>query len=78
MNEAREADQELIDIACKVVRESEKAVAVVDGTTEMITDKHGKMRTREKFFWLPKSLIEVNDDGTVTMPVWLATERGLV
>lgn len=28
--------------------------------------------------WLPKSQIEVNDDGTVTMPEWLPIEKELV
>lgn len=28
--------------------------------------------------WLPKSQIEVNDDGTVTMPEWLAHEKELI
>lgn len=63
----------LTDIACKVVMERDKSIAVADGTTE----QH-EGREREKWFWLPKSQVEVNDDGTVTMPEWLAKERGLI
>jgi hypothetical protein len=70
---------DLIDIACKVRRETEKAIAVADGTTEETVDPHtGVIREREKFFWLPKSMVEVNDDGTVTMPERLASEKGLI
>jgi hypothetical protein len=30
-------------------------------------------------YWLPKSEVQVNaDDGTVTMPEWLAEDKGLV
>ena len=28
--------------------------------------------------WLPRKLIEENRDGTLTMPDWLAKERGLL
>lgn len=67
------ARSDLIDIACTVRRQTEKAVAVVDGTENMDLGD-GK----EKLFWLPKSQIEINDDGTVTMPEWLAMEKGLI
>jgi hypothetical protein len=71
-------EQRLVDIACKVRIDNpdKKAIAVSDGTME----KHPKLKgkEREKFFWLPRSLIEVNDDGTVTMPEWLAEREGLI
>jgi len=28
--------------------------------------------------WLPRKLVEENRDGTLTMPDWLAKERGLL
>lgn len=28
--------------------------------------------------WLPKSQVEINDDGTVTMPRWLAIDKELI
>lgn len=28
--------------------------------------------------WVPKSLVENNEDGTFTLPEWLAMEKGLV
>lgn len=31
-----------------------------------------------KRFWLPKSQVQNNNDGTFTMPEWLAIEKGLV
>lgn len=64
---------DLIDITCKIRSQSGKAVAVADGTTEEIDG-----RIREKWFWLPVSQIEINGDGTVTMPEWLAHEKGLI
>jgi hypothetical protein len=65
----------LVDIAC-VVRSnhpSKKAIAVVDGTEEEVDG-----RKRMKWFWLPRSEIEINPNGTVTMPEWLALEKGLI
>jgi hypothetical protein len=32
----------------------------------------------ERTVWLPRSQIEINDDGTVSMPEWLAQEKGLI
>jgi hypothetical protein len=28
--------------------------------------------------WVPKSYVENNEDGTFTMPVWLAKEKGFI
>lgn len=63
----------LVDIACEIRLRTEKAIGVADGTMEKY-----KGREREKIFWLPKSLIEENDDGTVTMPERLAKGKGLI
>lgn len=63
---------DLIEVACKIVRRTDKAVGVTDGTIDM--DLDGK----DKIVWLPKSQIEINDDGTITMPEWLAKEKGLI
>lgn len=32
----------------------------------------------QRTVWLPRSQIEIGDDGTVTMPEWLAMEKGLI
>lgn len=61
-----------VDISCVVRQTREKAIAVADGTTDPEHDD------REKWFWLPRSQVTVNEDGTVTMPEWLAKERGLI
>jgi hypothetical protein len=68
----------LVDIACEIVQEREKAIAVADGTMEEITYGHGLTNKRLKWFWLPRSAIEINDDGTITMPESLAVEKGLI
>lgn len=63
----------LVDIACEVVQEREKAIAVADGTMEQFNG-----RERLRWTWLPRAAVEVNDDGTVTMPESLALEKGLI
>jgi hypothetical protein len=55
--------RELIDIAAEVRGETEKAWRLHDGT---------------KTEWVPKSQVEQNSDGTFTMPLWLAKDKGFV
>ena len=54
---------DLVDIAGEIRAQTEKAIQFYDG---------------ERTVWLPRSQIEINDDGTVTMPEWLAVDKGLV
>lgn len=61
---------DLIDIAAELRMVKGKGTAIFDGAT----DKHG----REKWTWLPTSLVENNEDGTFTMPEWLALDKGLI
>lgn len=74
----------LVDIACEIRmdRPGSKAIAIADGTTELAKGADGVERQRQKWFWLPRSLIEVETapDGSavVIMPEWLAVEKGLV
>lgn len=56
-------DDELFDLAAEVRGETEKALRLHDGT-----------RTE----WVPKSQVEDNGDGTFTMPMWLARDKGFV
>ena len=66
-------DDKLVDVECMVRIRREKAIGVADGTME------GKGRhEQEKIFWLPLSLVQENDDGTVTMPTWIALQKGLI
>lgn len=54
----------LIDIAVQLRHETPKAYYVFDGAREV---------------WLPKSQCEYNaSDRTVTLPEWLAKEKGLI
>lgn len=57
------AKRELIDIAAEIKGESDKAWRIYDGS---------------KTEWVPKSQVEKNDDGTFTMPEWLAMEKGFI
>ena len=76
----------LTDISCTVRQIRDKAIAVADGTMAEHTDPQtGEITERETWFWLPKSQIEVDpeeyevgDTVTVTLPEWLATEKGLL
>jgi hypothetical protein len=56
-------ESDLIEIAVILVGESEKAWKVDAGG--------------EKPAWLPKSQCEF-EDGTLTLPEWLAKEKGLI
>lgn len=73
------AGKEPIEIACTIRRKTEKAIGVADGTMEEVTDdKTGEVREREKLFWLPLSQVTINDDQTITMPTWMAKDKGLI
>lgn len=55
--------RELIDIAGELRGETDKAFRIYDGkTTE----------------WVPKSMVEKNPDGTFTLPLWLAQDKGFI
>lgn len=57
-------DPKLFDFAAALKHETEKAFLVNDG---------------DKDFWLPKGMTENNNnDGTFTIPEWLAIEKGIV
>lgn len=55
--------KEVVDISASIEKETEKAWLITDGVTEV---------------WVPKSQVENNEDGTFTMPMWLAKEKGFV
>ena len=54
---------ELFDLAAELKGETEKALRLFDGS-----------RTE----WVPKSQVEDNGDGTFTMPLWLAKDKGFI
>lgn len=56
-------NKQLVDIAAEIRGETEKAYRLYDGN---------------KTEWVPKSQVEMNDDGTWTMPLWLAMEKGFI
>lgn len=55
--------ERLTDIAGELRGETERAYKIYDGA---------------KTEWVPKSQCEKNDDGTFTMPEWLAQEKGFI
>lgn len=54
---------ELFDLAATIKGETKAAYRLFDGT---------------KTEWVPKSQVENNEDGTFTMPEWLAKEKGFI
>lgn len=56
------SDSKLIEIAAEIRHETDGAFLLDDGS--------GKPQ------WVPKSQVEDNEDGTFTMPTWLAREKG--
>jgi hypothetical protein len=59
---------EVVDISCLILSETDKAVRIDDG---------------ERQAWVPLSQVEIervpgSSTAVVTMPVWLATEKGFV
>ena len=66
-------------------RERDKlAIAFTDGTMQEVEDRiGGGTYHREKWLWLPKSRILIEDEDkdcwcTVHVPEWLAKEKGLL
>ncbi len=57
------AKVELIDVSAQILIETERALRLFDGKTTQ---------------WVPKSQVENNGDGTFTMPLWLARDKGFV
>lgn len=59
----RWTQEELVEIEAELRGETDKAFRLYDGKTTV---------------WVPKGQTERNDDGTFTMPTWLALEKGLI
>ncbi len=55
----------VIDVEVLIIKQTEKAVLVKSADTL-------------KQQWLPLSQVEVHNDGTITLPEWLAIEKELV
>jgi hypothetical protein len=53
--------KELFDLTAEVRGETPRAIRLYDGS---------------KTEWVPRSQVEDNGDGTFTMPLWLAKEKG--
>lgn len=69
----------IIDIEdCKVAMRKGDAIAVINGTTEVVQRADGTRYEREKYIWLPCSQVEENSDGTISLPEWLAASKGLI
>jgi hypothetical protein len=57
------AEKELVDIDCEIKGETDLAWRIAVG---------------DILCWVPKSQVENNMNGTVTMPSWLAKDKGLI
>ena len=65
----------LIDISAKLRHETNHAYLIADGRTEI---KKGDTKPSELRVWVPKSQVEFDGDMIVTMPEWLALEKGFI
>lgn len=65
----------LIDIAAELRHETDSAYLLWDGREEV---KKGDTKSSELRIWVPKSQVEDNGDGTFTMPLWLAQDKGFI
>ena len=63
-------EEELVDVDAKLFSETPDAYCVT-----IDDDKFGKEAPR---YWIPKTLVRNNEDGTFTMPGWLAKDKGLI
>ena len=55
--------ERLVEIAAELLFETDRAYRL---------DAGGSME------WVPKSQVQQNDDGTFTMPEWLAQDKGFI
>ncbi len=53
---------DLVELECETLHETDKAILIAVGDEKA---------------WLPKSMVEF-EDGTVTLPEWLAIEKRLI
>jgi len=67
--------KKLIDIVAELLCETDKAYLIYDGRSEI---KKGDTMPSDLYIWIPKSQCEMNDDGTFTLPYWLALEKGFI
>lgn len=56
-------NHDIIEIAGELRVETEKAYRIFDG---------------KKTEWVPKSQVQNNNDGTFSMPEWLAKDKGFI
>ncbi len=64
----------LIDIAAELRHETSGAFLLFDGRQQI----HKDGRKQDICIWVPKSQVENNEDGTFTMPEWLALDKGFI
>lgn len=67
--------ERLTDISAIIRHETDAAYLLYDGRSEI---KKGDTIPSELRVWVPKSKVEDNEDGTFTMPEWLAMEKGFI
>lgn len=65
----------LIDISAIIRHETDSAYLLWDGREE---EEVGGKNRKELRVWVPKSQVENNEDGTFTMPEWLALDKGFI
>lgn len=73
---SRDDNNEMIEIAAELVMDREASWAIWCG--DMEEDPRDPGEERKKLIFLPKSKCEYDGKGVWDVPLWLATEKGLV
>lgn len=59
-------------------RRNDKQLCEIKAVKRGETDKAFRLYDGKRTEWVPKQFVEENDDGTFTMPEWIATEKGFI
>lgn len=70
MEQHRMRQPEVVTLTLDFIQDRDKSIVVSDGRKD---DKGNLV-----WIFLPKSVTEDHGDGTYSLPMWLATEKGLV
>lgn len=60
---SRNSNNEPIEIACKIIRHTEKAILINDGKADI---------------WLPIKYVKIIADTEIEIPEWLAKDKGII
>lgn len=63
LNMSRNSNNEPVQVACKIIRTTEKAILINDGIKDI---------------WLPSRYVKLINDDEIELPEWLAKDKGII